>query len=492
MAEKKAQIDKSLPERQRHRWAEEGYATWKGCFKVEQLDRRVDLLVVPYARIAPALIYFTGSGLLCRQMRGKAMKMGMRLNEKALIDVRTGDEIHVKTEQDVFARLEMAYIEPRKRDEVGTGFHFTKADRAKQQEAEELRRQGGAVAGGGGGASAAAGAVASSLSSVPAPSHSQQPLTASTGAAAALVRGATTTSHGQSLISQQPPTGSVSQQQKRRRRIFVIGDQNLMGSEVRCDITERALSSSQCVGALLQRQCSGAKSAELRQRMGEMEVVLKPDGFLEYCEVGLQTPQVVKLLLQQPNAASSDTSALDVASGDVVIVATQLWDNDLRSITTESKRGYDSRDLGRPERMMYDPRTLVEKLKERGASCWVALRCDCIDDREILLAFVVHFPCIVLCCPEPVVGNGWLSKACCCCCCCCSWAAGVLIGYARLTSHPELSYDVAASRQKHKTLENFFVRFEMEKSTRGVCESGLLRHIYIKNGRFTKTGSGQT
>ena len=55
-----------------------------------------------------------------------------------------------------------------------------------------------------------------------------------------------------------------------------------------------------------------------------------------------------------------------------MIVATQLWDNDLRSITTESKRGYDSRDLGRPERMMYDPRTLVEKLKERGASCWVA------------------------------------------------------------------------------------------------------------------------
>ena len=46
--------------------------------------------MVPFARIAPALIYFTGSGLLCRHMRGQAMKLGLRLNEKWLIDlVRT-------------------------------------------------------------------------------------------------------------------------------------------------------------------------------------------------------------------------------------------------------------------------------------------------------------------------------------------------------------------------------------------------------------------
>ena len=45
---------------------------------------------------------------------------------------------------------------------------------------------------------------------------------------------------------------------------------------------------------------------------------------------------------------------------------------------------------------------------------------------------------------------------------------GALIAYARLTAHPELAMDVAASRQKHRTLENFFVRFEMSKETKGV------------------------
>ena len=106
----------------------------------------------------------------------------------------------------------------------------------------------------------------------------------------------------------------------------------------------------------------------------------------------------------------SQPQQLDVTGGDVVVVATQLWDDDMRSITTESKRGYDSRDLGRPERMGYDPRKLVETLHERGA----------------------------------------------------------IIAYGRLTAHPELALNTAASRQKHKSLTNFFVRFEMTKATNGV------------------------
>lgn len=131
-------------------------------------------------------------------------------------------------------------------------------------------------------------------------------------------------------------------------------------------------------------------------------MVLDAEGFPAHCAVGLQTQQVVRLL--------SQPQQLDVAAGDVVVVTTQLWDSDMRSITTESKRGYDSRDLGRPERMGYDPRKLVEKLHDRGA----------------------------------------------------------IIAYGRLTAHPELALNVAASRQKHKTLTNFFVRFEMTKETNGV------------------------
>lgn len=183
-----------------------------------------------------------------------------------------------------------------------------------------------------------------------------------------------------------------------RRRIFLVGDQNLIGSETRCDITQRSLPPAKCVGAMLQQHAARKKCVD---DVGDLEVVLNERGFAAHCFVGLQTQQVVTWIA---------TAKLDVKRGDVVVIATQLRDNDLHSIISESKKGYDSRDLGRPERMMYDPRQLVEKLK----------------------------------------------------------AKGVLIAYAKLCSHPELAYDVAAARQKHKSLENFFVRFEMSKETKGV------------------------
>ncbi len=74
-------------------------------------------------------------------------------------------------------------------------------------------------------------------------------------------------------------------------------------------------------------------------------MVLDDAGYPPHCSVGLQTQQVVWML--------SETQELELARGDVVVVTTQLWDSDLRSITSESKKGYDSRDLGRPERMGY-------------------------------------------------------------------------------------------------------------------------------------------
>ena len=71
---------------------------------------------------------------------------------------------------------------------------------------------------------------------------------------------------------------------------------------------------------------------------------------LAHCRVGLTTQQVVKMLQGATN--HNDVRLFDVTAGDIVVIATQLCDNDLRSIKSESKRGYDSRDLGRPERMM--------------------------------------------------------------------------------------------------------------------------------------------
>lgn len=221
MEERKAPKDNSLPSEKRSRWQQEGYATWKGCFKVEQLDRRVDLLVVPYARIAPALIYFTGSGLLCRQMRGKAMMMGLRLNEKALVDMRTGDEIRVETERDVFERLGMQYIEPGERDKVSTGFHYTKADRAKQL--------------------ATVSQQTSFENTAPKP-----------GGAGSQLR---------------PALSSIA----RRRRLFLVGDHNLMSPESYDGLACRRLPAKHCIGMLLQQEASAK-----RELVGEVEVRVRP------------------------------------------------------------------------------------------------------------------------------------------------------------------------------------------------------------------------
>lgn len=47
-------------------------------------QRRMDLIVVPYAEIACALLYFTGSGIFNRSMRLLARKKGMSLSQHSL------------------------------------------------------------------------------------------------------------------------------------------------------------------------------------------------------------------------------------------------------------------------------------------------------------------------------------------------------------------------------------------------------------------------
>jgi len=65
----------------------------------------------------------------------------------------------------------------------------------------------------------------------------------------------------------------------------------------------------------------------------------------------------------------------------------------------------------------------------------------------------------------------------------------VLIAYAKLYEHPELAFDVAAARQKHKTLENFFVRFEMSKETQGVKFFDLFEGMDRSNHGQLKDGT---
>ncbi|KAF2365000.1 DNA polymerase beta palm domain [Trinorchestia longiramus] len=87
--------------------------------------RRLDIIVVPYAEFAPALLYFTGSSQFNRSMRLLATKMGMSLSEHGLHTnvVRKGSEkltngylLATPTEESIFQHLGLPYRAPRERD----------------------------------------------------------------------------------------------------------------------------------------------------------------------------------------------------------------------------------------------------------------------------------------------------------------------------------------------------------------------------------------
>lgn len=77
--------------------------------------RRIDIRLIPMVSYWPALLYFTGSYDLNQTMRAKAKKLGYKLNEYGLYDLRTDEMIVVTSEQEIFEKLEMNYIPPNQR-----------------------------------------------------------------------------------------------------------------------------------------------------------------------------------------------------------------------------------------------------------------------------------------------------------------------------------------------------------------------------------------
>ncbi|CAG0879616.1 unnamed protein product, partial [Darwinula stevensoni] len=87
--------------------------------------RRLDIIVMPYGELAPALMYFTGSAHFNRSMRLLANKMGMSLSEHGLRAgvVRQGREkvndghlLETPTEASIFQHLGLEYRPPEDRD----------------------------------------------------------------------------------------------------------------------------------------------------------------------------------------------------------------------------------------------------------------------------------------------------------------------------------------------------------------------------------------
>ncbi len=78
-----------------------------------------DLRVVDRAQFAAALNYFTGSKEHNTHLRGRAKKMGFKLNEYGLFPDDKETALPCKDEADIYKRLGLRYIEPEMREDQG-------------------------------------------------------------------------------------------------------------------------------------------------------------------------------------------------------------------------------------------------------------------------------------------------------------------------------------------------------------------------------------
>lgn len=86
--------------------------------------RRIDIRFVPYNSIYSAMLYFTGPYELNTEMRSRANKRNMTLNEYGLYleDSQKGiEQIPINSEEDIFKKLGMKYLAPEEREKYSTG-----------------------------------------------------------------------------------------------------------------------------------------------------------------------------------------------------------------------------------------------------------------------------------------------------------------------------------------------------------------------------------
>ncbi|MHB8413540.1 MAG: DNA polymerase/3'-5' exonuclease PolX [Candidatus Acidiferrales bacterium] len=80
---------------------------------------QVDVRVIAPESYGTALLYFTGSKEHNVALRGRANAMGYTLNEYALTTLKGGKTVAGKTEAEIYAKLDLPYIEPELREHTG-------------------------------------------------------------------------------------------------------------------------------------------------------------------------------------------------------------------------------------------------------------------------------------------------------------------------------------------------------------------------------------
>jgi DNA polymerase (family 10) len=80
---------------------------------------QVDVRLLQKNCFGAALLYFTGSKEHNVVLRGRANDMGWTLNEYALTTIKGGKVVAGKTEEEIYSKLKLAYIEPELRENTG-------------------------------------------------------------------------------------------------------------------------------------------------------------------------------------------------------------------------------------------------------------------------------------------------------------------------------------------------------------------------------------
>jgi DNA polymerase (family 10) len=80
---------------------------------------QVDVRLLDKDSFGAALLYFTGSKEHNVALRGRANEMGWTLNEYALTALKGGKVIARKTEEEIYEKLKLAYVEPELRENTG-------------------------------------------------------------------------------------------------------------------------------------------------------------------------------------------------------------------------------------------------------------------------------------------------------------------------------------------------------------------------------------
>jgi DNA polymerase (family 10) len=82
-------------------------------------DLQVDVRLLPPESFGAAMQYFTGSKTHNVSLRQRALKMGYTLNEYNLADLKTETPVAGRTEEEIYARLNLDYIPPELRENLG-------------------------------------------------------------------------------------------------------------------------------------------------------------------------------------------------------------------------------------------------------------------------------------------------------------------------------------------------------------------------------------